>query len=139
MTRARTALLVASASAVALVLSGCSVITAFTPHVDGAIYDSAKDLTASSTAAFGSPRFIPDDATLIRVDYDTKGGGAILTYASKTHFAPGTCTTPAPIPKPTVQDSWWPSDGLPASGFRCPGGWSAFLVGDQVYAALPAT
>ena len=114
-------------------------MAAFTPHVDSAIYDSAKKLKASSTAAFGSPGFIPDDAALIRADYDTTGGGAILTYSSKTHFAPGTCTTPAPIPKPTVQDSWWPIDGLPASGFRCSGGWTAFVIGDQVYAAVPTT
>ena len=139
MSRARTAFFVASASALALGLSGCSVIGAFTPHVDSAIYPSAKELKAASTATFGSPSFIPDDAKLVRVDYDTKGAGAILTYASAKHFAPGTCQAAAPIPKPTVLDSWWPIDGLPASGFRCPGGWTAFLIGDQVYASVATT
>jgi hypothetical protein len=129
--------LAVSASAIAVTLTGCSVVAAFVPHVDSAIYDSVKEFKASSTAAYGSPTFIPEDATIIRVDYDTKGEGAILTYASKTHFAPGTCTKAAPIPKPTVQDSWWPVDGVPAQGVSCPGGWSAFLIGDQVYASTP--
>ncbi|MGJ4844528.1 hypothetical protein [Leifsonia sp. Le1] len=137
MHRIRLVGLAASAAVLAVTLSGCSVVAAFVPHVDAAIYDSAKEFKAASTAAFGSPTFVPDDATIIRVDYDTKGAGAILTYASKTHFVAGTCEKPAPIPKPTVKDSWWPVDGIPAQGVSCPGGWTAFLIGDQVYAATP--
>lgn len=138
MHRTRTARVVVSASLVALALTGCSAVAAFTPHVDSAIFDSAKQLKAASTARFGSPSFIPDDAMIIRVDYDTKNTGAILTYTSKSHFPAGMCKAAAPVPKPAVQDSWWPSDALPASGFRCPGGWTAFVIGDEVYAALPA-
>lgn len=137
MHRIRLVGLAASAAALAVTLTGCSVVAAFVPHVDSAIYDSAKEFTPTSTAAFGSPTFVPDDATIIRVDYDTKGGGAILTYSSKTHFVAGTCEKAAPVPKPTVQDSWWPVDGIPAQGVSCPGGWTAFLIGDQVYAATP--
>ncbi len=137
MPRIRVAGLVASASALALTLTGCSVVTAFVPHVDTAIYATAKDLKAAPTASFGSPRFLPDDAALIRVDYDTQTGAVILTYGSKAHFAPGTCQQQAPLPKPAIQDSWWPVDGLPAGGFHCAGGWTAFVMGDQVFAALP--
>lgn len=139
MARLRTVGLVASGSALMLALSGCTVIDAFTPHVDPAIYDTAKEYKAADTAAFGSPTFVPDDATLIRVDYDTRSKDAIMTYTSKTHFAAGTCTKPAVLPKPEIQDSWWPLNGVPATGVSCPGGWAAFAIGDQVYAAFPGT
>lgn len=127
--------LAVSLSAVAVALSGCSVIGAFTPHVDSAIYADAKEFTASATSAFGSPTFLPDDATIIRVDYDTQGKGAILTYTSKTHFKAGTCTAATKMLKPDIQDSWWPSAGVPAQGVSCPGGWTAFAAGDQIYAS----
>jgi hypothetical protein len=137
--RIRTAGLIATTSALALALSGCSVLTAFAPHVDSAIYDDAKTMKAANTAVFGSPGFVPDDATVIRVDYDTQDGSAIMTYSSKAHFAPSTCAKEAAVPKPTIQDSWWPIDGIPAKGVDCSGGWSAFLIGDQVWAAKAAT
>ena len=136
--RFRLAAAVVSASVVIVGLTGCSVLTAFAPHVDSAIFDTAKELTPSATSAFGSPTFIPADATIIRVDYDTQNPAAILTYTSKTHFATGTCTKPAAVPKPAVQDSWWPTAAIPAQGVSCPGGWSAFVIGNQVYAARPA-
>jgi len=122
-------------SAVAVTLTGCSVISAFTPHVDSAIYADAKEFAASTTSAFGSPTFIPDDATTIRVDYDTQGTGAILTYTSATHFKAGMCTAAAKVKKPDIQDSWWPVTP-PADGVSCPGGWTAFNVGDQIYATV---
>ena len=50
MTRIRTAGLVASTAVLALTLSGCSVVEAFTPHSEAAIYDSAKEFNASDTA-----------------------------------------------------------------------------------------
>jgi hypothetical protein len=137
--RIRTAGVIATTSALALALSGCSVVSAFEPHVDSAIWDTAKDMKASDTAVFGSPSFIPDDATIIRVDYDTQAGTAILTYTSKTHLVPNVCTKEVPAPKPAIQDSWWPVDGLPAKAAGCPGGWSAFAIGDQVWAAKAAT
>jgi hypothetical protein len=133
--RVRLAGLAASFAAVAVTLTGCSVIGAFTPHVDSAIYADAKEFTASATSAFGSPTFLPDDATIIRVDYDTQGKGAILTYSSKTHFKAGTCTAATKMLKPEIQDSWWPSAGVPDQGVSCPGGWTAFANGDQIYAA----
>ena len=135
MPRIRTAGVIATTIALALALSGCSVITAFEPHVSSEIYDTAKDMKAANTAVFGSPEFVPDDATIIRVDYDTQDGSAIMTYTSKTHVAPGTCAKEVPVPKPTIQDSWWPVDGLPAKAGDCGGGWSGFAIGDQVFAA----
>lgn len=135
MHRVRLAGLAVSLSAVAATLTGCSVIGAFTPHVDSAIYADAKEFTASATSAFGSPAFVPDDATIIRVDYDTQGKGAILTYTSKTHFKAGTCTKAVKMQKPEIQDSWWPAAGVPEQGVSCPGGWTAFAAGDQIYAA----
>ncbi len=139
MPRTRSAgLLVVSAAALVLTLSGCSVLSAFTPHVEAEIYDSAKEFTAAKTVAFGSPSFVPADATIIRVDYDTETKGAIMTYTSKTHYVKGTCTKETGIPKPDIKDSWWPVDGFPATAVSCPGGWSAFTIGDQVYAALGA-
>ena len=138
MHRFRLVAAVVSASVVTIGLSGCSVVSAFAPHVDAAIFDTAKELTPSATKAFGSPAFIPADATIIRVDYDTENAAAILTYTSKTHFVKGTCEKPADIPKPAVQDSWWPTAGVPAKAVSCPGGWSAFTIGNQVYAARPA-
>ncbi|MGO4592972.1 hypothetical protein AB4Z18_04025 [Leifsonia sp. 2TAF2] len=139
MPRIRTAGVIATTSALALALSGCSVVSAFEPHVDSAIWDTAKEMKASDTAVFGSPTFIPDDATIIRVDYDTQAGTAILTYTSKTHVIPKVCTKSVPMPKPDIQDSWWPVDGLPPKASGCPGGWSAFTVGDQVWAAKAPT
>ncbi|WP_158865500.1 hypothetical protein [Leifsonia sp. AG29] len=135
MSRIRTAGLVASGASIVLALSGCSVVSAFTPHVQSGIYDTAKEFRAADQKAFGSPSFVPDDATIVRVDWDTQAGTAILTYSSKTHFVTGTCTAPAPVPKAPLADSWWPVDGFPAQGVQCPGGWTAFLIGDQVYAA----
>lgn len=138
MPRFRTAGLVVAASAAALALSGCSVVAAFTPHVEAQIYDSAKEFKAANTAVFGSPTFVPDDATIIRVDYDTESGAAILTYASPTLLAKDVCTGQTTAPKPDIQDSWWPVDGVPETASKCPGGWSAFAIGQQIYAALPA-
>jgi len=137
--RMRTAGVIATTITLALALSGCSVITAFEPHVSSEIYDTAKDMKAANTKAFGSPTFVPDDATIIRVDYDTQDGSAIMTYTSKMHVAPGTCAKEVPVPKPTIQDSWWPVDGLPADASGCPGGWSAFAIGQQVWAAKAPT
>ncbi|MFF1574779.1 hypothetical protein ACFVWR_18720 [Leifsonia sp. NPDC058292] len=135
MHRVRLVGLALSVSAVAASLTGCSVIAAFTPHVDSAIYADAKEFTATATSAFGSPAFVPDDATIIRVDYDTQGKGAILTYTSKTHFKAGTCTKATKMQKPDIQDSWWPVNGIPDQGVSCPAGWTAFAAGDQIYAS----
>ncbi|MGO4534550.1 hypothetical protein [Leifsonia sp. 2MCAF36] len=139
MPRIRTAGVIATTTALAFALSGCSVLTAFEPHVSSEIFDTAKDLKAAHAPVVGSPSFIPDDATIIRVDYDTQDGSAILTYSSKTHLVPNTCTKPTAVPKPTIQDSWWPVDGFPAQAGDCGGGWSAFAIGDQVWAAKAAT
>lgn len=138
MPRPRTVGLIAAASVAALALSGCSVVEAFTPHVDAQIFDSAKEFKAAKVSTFGSPAFVPDDATIIRVDYDTSTGAAILTYTSPTLLAKDVCSGETAIPKPAIQDSWWPIDGLPPTASRCPGGWSAFAIGQQVFAALPA-
>ncbi|MGH1525786.1 hypothetical protein ACRAWC_17735 [Leifsonia sp. L25] len=122
-------------------LSGCSVVAAFTPHVDPSIYDTAKDFRAADTARIGSPSFVPSDATVIRVDYDTQSGEAIMTYISPELLKKDVCklTNVAP-PKPTIQDSWWPISGIPANAsYSCPGGWSAFAIAQQVYAVRPAT
>jgi hypothetical protein len=137
--RIRTVGVIATTSALALALSGCSVLTAFEPHVSAEIFDTAKDMKAANTAVFGSPSFVPEDAAIIRVDYDTHDGSAIMTYTSKTHLLPNTCTKETVVPKPTIQDSWWPVDGLPAKAGDCGGGWSAFAIGDQVWAAKAAT
>jgi len=122
-------------------LSGCSVVAAFTPHVEPAIYDTAKELTAAKSTTIGSTSFVPDDATVIRVDYDSQSREAIMTFTSPTLLRPNICTasTSAP-PKPTIQDSWWPISGIPTNAsFTCPGGWIAFTIGQQVYAVRPAT
>lgn len=128
----------AAPAALALALSGCSVIQVFTTHVESAIYESAQEFRANSSR-LGSPAFVPDDATIIRVDYDTRIGEAIMTYTSPTHLAQGACTTEAPTPRPTTQDSWWPITSLPEKALDCGGGWSAFTIGDQVYAARGTT
>jgi hypothetical protein len=137
--RIRLAGLAVSATAAALTLTGCSVITAFVPHVEAAIYADMKEFTPSGTSAFGSPAFLPDDATLIRVDYDTQGKGAIMTYTSPTHFKAGTCDKPTKVAAPDIQDSWWPLEGVPTDGFSCPGGWTAVAIGTQVYASIPTS
>ena len=122
-------------------LSGCSVVAAFTPHVEPAIYDTAKAFDAANTNRIGSPSFVPDDATVIRVDYDTQTGEAIMTYTSPTVLKKDVCklTKVAP-PQPTIQDSWWPISGIPTNAsYSCPGGWSAFTVAPtQLYAVRPA-
>ncbi|MFF1878282.1 hypothetical protein [Leifsonia sp. NPDC058230] len=139
MHRIRLAGLAVAATAAAVTLTGCSVITAFVPHVDSAIYADMKEFTPSATSAFGSPTFLPDDATIIRVDYDTQGRGAIMTYASPTHFKAGTCDKPAKIATPDIKDSWWPLEGTATDGFSCPGGWTAVAIGAQVYASIPTS
>ncbi|GAA0438295.1 hypothetical protein [Leifsonia naganoensis] len=138
MPRPRTVGLIAAASAAALVLSGCSVVEAFSPHVDAQIFDTAKEFKAAKVSTFGSPTFVPDDATIIRVDYDTQTGAAILTYTSPTILAKDVCSGGGPTPKPGIQDSWWPVDGIPEKSTTCPGGWSVFSLGQQVWASLPA-
>ncbi|QNE37156.1 hypothetical protein [Leifsonia shinshuensis] len=139
----RTRRLAVAVAAVPLVvaLSGCSVVSAFTPHVTPAIYDTAKEFNAANTKSIGSPSFVPDDATVIRVDYDTHTGEAIMTYTSQAVFKKDVCklTNVAP-PKPTIQDSWWPISGIPNASYSCPGGWSAFTVAPtQLFAVRPAT
>jgi len=136
--RTRIAGVLATTSVLALALSGCSVASALGPQVESGIWDTAKDMKASDTAVFGSPKFIPDDATVIRVDYDTHNGTAIMTYTSHAHVAPNTCQKDTAVPKAAIQDSWWPVDGLPAKASDCGGGWSAFAIGDQVWAAKAA-
>jgi hypothetical protein len=116
-------------------LSGCAAVQSFSPSVSSDIFASKKDFTTAATKAFGSPSWLPDDATTIRVDYEGDGGAAILTYTSKKHFAPGKCTAAAAVPKPPIQDSWWPVDTVPKAAVSCGGGWHAFTLGDQVYAA----
>ncbi|WP_434318330.1 hypothetical protein [Leifsonia sp. P73] len=136
----RLGLAVASVPLVAA-LTGCSVVSAFTPHVDPSIYDTAKDFNAADTTRIGSPSFVPADATVIRVDYDTQSREAIMTFTSPTLLAKDVCklTNVAP-PKPTIQDSWWPISGIPANAsYSCPGGWSAFTIATQVYAVRPAS
>lgn len=139
MPRIRIAGVIASTSLLALTLTGCSVANAFGPPIQSEIFDTAKDMKASGTSAFGSPGFVPDDATIIRVDYDRQNGTAILTYTSPTLLKPDVCTKKVPVPKPAIQDSWWPVDGLPPEASGCPGGWSAFAIGQQVWAAKAAT
>jgi hypothetical protein len=136
--RTRTAGAVAAASALLLGLSGCSVVAAFSPHVEAEIYDTAKDLAADKASAIGMPGFIPDDATVIRVDWDTQTGAAILTYTSPTHYKEGTCSGEVPLPKPSIQDSWWPIASLPATALSCSDGWTGFVIGNETFAALPA-
>lgn len=120
----------------AIVLSGCSVLQAFTPNVSSDIFATQPEFAKASTKAFGSPTWLPADATIIRVDYRDDGSAAIITYTSKTHFAAGKCTAKAAVPKPPIQDSWWPVTGIPADGVDCGKGWSAFAIGDQVFAAM---
>ncbi|WP_295119198.1 hypothetical protein [uncultured Leifsonia sp.] len=120
-------------------LSGCSVVAAFTPHVEPAIYDTVKDYKAASHPTVAAPSFMPDDATVIRIDYDTQTGEAIMTYASAKQLAPKVCTKVTTAPKPTIQDSWWPTTGIPEKVSLCPGNWSVFAIGSQLYAARPAT
>lgn len=141
MKSARIVLAAAASALLVATLSGCAAIQSLSPNVASNIFASKADFTAAATSAFGSPSWLPDDATTIRVDYNTDGSAAILTYASKKHFAPGTCTASAPVPKPPIQDSWWPVDTVPATAVSCTGGWRAFALGDQVYAAkgLPAS
>lgn len=141
MPRTRRLGLAVAAVPLVAVLSGCSVVSAFTPHVEPAIYDTAKELKSADIKAVGSPSFVPDDATIIRIDYDTQSGEAIMTYTSTALLTKDVCklTTVAP-PKPTIQDSWWPVSGVPANAsFQCPGGWSAFTIAQHVYAVRPAT
>jgi len=132
---ARIVLAVAASALLITTLGGCAAIQSFSPNVASDIFASKSDFTPAATTAFGSPTWLADDATTIRVDYDKNAGTAILTYTSKKHFAPGTCTASAAVPKPPIQDSWWPVDTVPASAVSCTGGWRAFLLGDQVYAA----
>jgi hypothetical protein len=137
--RIRTAGVIATTSALALALSGCSVLTAFEPHVDSAIWDTAKEMKASNTALIGSPTFVPDDATIIRVDYDTQNGSAIMTYTSKTLLTPNVCSGSVATPKPPIEDSWWPVQGIPPESSKCPNGWAAFGIGQQVWAVKSPT
>lgn len=137
MPRARRASVALAAMPLLLALSGCSAVAAFTPHVQPAIFDTAKEFRAADTAVLGSAGFVPDDATVIRVDYDSESGEAIMTYTSPTHLAAGACGAEptAPKPKPTILDSWWPVSGIPEKVYDCKEGWGAFIVNDQVYAA----
>ena len=132
---ARIAFAFASSTLLVATLGGCAAIQSLSPSVSSDIFAARSDFTAAATAPFGSPAWLPADATTIRVDYETDGSAAILTYTSKKHFADGTCTASVPAPKPPIQDSWWPVENIPASSVSCTGGWRAFVLGDQVFAA----
>ncbi len=139
MPRTRRLGLAVAAVPLVVALSGCSVMATFTPHVEPAIYDTAKDLQASKNTSIGSTTFVPDDATVIRIDYDTQTNEAIMTYTSPTLLRPDVCTGAAKTTTPSIQDSWWPVSGIPAEGSTCPGNWVAFAIGQQVYAMRSAT
>ncbi|HEY2557466.1 MAG TPA: hypothetical protein VGI08_10190 [Diaminobutyricibacter sp.] len=132
---ARIAFAFAASTLLVATLGGCAALQSLSPNVSSEIFATKSDFTTAATSAFGSPAWLPADATTIRVDYESDGTGAILTFTSKKHFADGTCTASAPVPKPPIQDSWWPADTVPASAVSCPGGWHAFALGDQVFAA----
>ena len=132
---ARIVFAAAASTLLVATLGGCAALQSLSSNVASDIFASKTEFTTAATASFGSPTWVPDDATTIRVDFDTRAGSAILTYTSKKHFAPGTCTASAPVPKPLIQDSWWPVDTLPKTAVSCTGGWKAFVLGDQVYAA----
>ena len=138
MKSARIALAATASVLLVASLGGCAAFQSLSSNVASDIFASKADFTPSATSAFGSPTWLPDDATTIRVDYDRNAGTAILTYTSAKHFAPGTCTASSPVPKPPIQDSWWPVDTVPATAVSCTGGWKAFVLGNQVYAAKGA-
>ena len=126
------AVVVPTTALIVTALAGCTALQTFAPTVTSDIFTDTKDMAKNAPAGFTAPTWVPADATVIRVDFSTAGDGAMIMYTSKTHFADGTCTAKTAIPKPTIQDTWWP-DKVPADAQSCPGGWAAFAVGDQVY------
>jgi hypothetical protein len=133
----------ALALAVPLVLCSCSSLTLAFGSTAGGAYSAIEGFRTDETLS--APSWVPTDASGIRYTTDLIDGATILTFASPTHFTPGTCdlmtgttaSTAAAAAVP-LDDSWWP-ESMPSSLFACDGGWTAFTEGDTIYAFTPGS
>lgn len=126
---------VAICSSLVIGLSGCALVATVSPDVDSQLLPDTSALHTAAPVAYPTPRFVPSDATMIRIDYDTRSGTAIMTYTSEKHTTAGACTGGVHTPTPPLQDTWWPVTGIPHTSSACAGGWSVFTIGNQVFAS----
>lgn len=101
-------------------LAGCQALGINEQY--GAEYATLSDAEASWDDAH-IPDLVPDDATRVRIGYNTIEEGAMLTFESEGGITAGYCE-PADVDRePAFEPSWWPEGELPADGYTC-GDWS---------------
>ncbi|GAA2240521.1 hypothetical protein GCM10009851_27380 [Herbiconiux moechotypicola] len=132
----RAPLAAATAAALAVALSGCSLMNAITPPVETALYPTMTDATGPD-ATLAVPSWVPSDALNIQIKENTETGESILQFGQPTPV-----TTPIGQPcdasvadqRPTMQDTWWPQS-IAYDQVVCDGDWHIFLTyGVQYFA-----
>jgi hypothetical protein len=116
----RLGVLTVATLSVVVTLAGCAsfgINTVETGH-----YGTAEEARSSSNG-YQIPQLVPEDATNVRIAYNTVDGGVVLSFDTEAVTAdyckPGDIeTTPELIP------SWWPETGIPNEGLTC-GTWTA--------------
>ena len=88
----------------------------------GAEYATLADAEASWDDAH-IPDLVPEDATRVRIGYNTIDEGAMLTFVSDGGLTADYCEPDEVDGEPAFEPSWWPEGELPDEGFTC-GDWS---------------
>jgi hypothetical protein len=76
------------------------------------------------------PNLVPDDATDIRVAYNTVDTGALLAFTSEGGITADYCEPGTVDSEPAFEPGWWPEEPLPGEGFIC-GDWTGVEVGGE--------
>ena len=95
----------------------------------GAEYDTLHDAEVSWDDAH-IPDLVPEDATRVRIGYNTIEEGAMLTFQSAGGIVADYCEPGDVDGEPAFEPSWWPEGDLPGEGYVC-GDWSVVELDDE--------
>ncbi len=101
-------------------LAGCQALGINEQY--GAEYATLGDVEASWDDAH-TPDLVPEDATRVRIGYNTIEEGAMLTFQSEGGITAEYCEPGDVEGAPAFEPSWWPEGELPGEGYVC-GDWS---------------
>lgn len=97
----------------------------------GAEYATLADAEASWDDAH-LPDLVPEDATRIRIAYNTIDEGAMLAFASAGGLTADYCSADGVEGEPAFEPAWWPDGELAGEGYRC-GDWSVVEADDEFF------
>ena len=122
---------VATAAALLLALSGCSMAELFT-DTEQARFPNRDALQKSAPRVYREAEWLPADAFSISTKSNVKKAGDIITFASASGVTDPACTSGVLKGSAPVKAGWWPNDA-PAKGLTC-GDWRVFVLQGQWYA-----